>query len=275
MTTLGALRRRLRDDALGRHVNPRDVDLLLSDAVDKPVSFLFANGEREVDDGLAQTIESMLARRFAGEPIQYIRGHAEFYGREFQVDDRVLIPRPETEFLVETALALLPQEGRLLDVGTGSGCIAITIAAERHDATVTASDRSLGALALASHNARELGVPLRFAASDVLDAIAGTFDLIVSNPPYIARADVDTLQPEVRLYEPATALSPGPAGTEIIERLFAGAHEQLSAGGRMILEIGYGQAGEVRAVAERHGWQIERIVPDLAAIPRIVVSSRR
>jgi release factor glutamine methyltransferase len=273
MTALAGLRRRLRDEALARHVNPRDADLLLSDALGKPVSFIFANGEREVDAALEAVIESALARRFAGEPLQYIRGRTEFYGRDFRVDPRVLIPRPETEILVETALALLTENARVLDVGTGSGCIAITLAAERTDLAVTGSDRSVGALALASRNAREVDAQVRFAASDVLSAVAGTFDMIVSNPPYIPRADVDGLQPEVRLHEPPGALSPGPDGTEIIERLFAEARSRLTTEGRLILEIGYGQAEEVREIAERHGWRVERVVPDLAAIPRIVVSS--
>jgi methylase of polypeptide subunit release factors len=161
----------------------------------------------------------MLVRRFAGEPIQYIRGRAEFYGREFLVDDRVLIPRPETELLVEATLDRAPHGARIVDAGTGSGCIALTLALERPDLRVLGVDKSLGALAVAKRNRERLNANAHLAASDLLESVRYA-DVIVSNPPYIAEADVETLATEVRDHEPRIALTPGPLGTEAIERIF-------------------------------------------------------
>lgn len=265
--TIDSVRERHRQDALSRGFSARDVDLLLADLTGKSVSWLIAHGEEVIDP---KPLEAMLERRYAGEPIQYIRGRTEFYSREFVVDSRVLIPRPETEILVETALADLPRGSRVIDIGTGSGCIAITMERERPDLQVFAVDLSPEALAVADLNRRRLGSRVRLAASDVLNSIRGRFDLIVSNPPYIAREDVATLEPQVRDHEPPIALSPGPKGTETIERIF-----QSARGARVILEIGFGQETAVRSVAESHNFTVETVISDLAGIPRVVVSSPR
>lgn len=201
-----------------------------------------------------------MRRRTAGEPLQYIRGRCDFYGREFLVDDRVLIPRPETELLVEQAIKRAPRGARVVDVGTGSGCIAISLSLDRPDLHVVAVDISVAALALAARNRDRLRARVAFAASDLLNAIRGA-DLIVSNPPYIPAADVETLQREVRDHEPRNALTPGPRGTEAIERL-------AKFGAPMIFEIGFGQIDEVRAIVD-----VVDVIDDLAGIPRVVVSS--
>src|SRR5947199_4457602 len=146
---IGPLRSRWREEAFRCGINPRDVDLLLADAAGKPVTWVIAHGDESVDGA---PFEAQLERRFAGEPLQYIRGRTEFYGREFVVDDRVLIPRPETELLVEATLDRAPHGARVVDVGTGSGCIALTLALERPDLRVLGVDKSIGALAVARRN---------------------------------------------------------------------------------------------------------------------------
>jgi len=258
--TIGAMRTRLRAECTTRGVNPRDADLLLADLTGRSPAWVMAHDDEPID---AAAIEALMERRFAGEPLQYIRGRADFFGHEFFVDDRVLIPRPETELLVEQAIARAPRGGRVIDVGTGSGCIAASIARARPDLHVFAVDVSAGALAVAKKN----GVT-RLAASDLLTSIRGTFDLIVSNPPYIPAVDVESLATEVRDHEPRQALTPGPRGTEAIARIYAQAH-----GAAVMLEIGFGQATAVRGIAEHAGYRIETIIPDLAGIPRVVVSS--
>lgn len=203
-------------------------------------------------------ISDALRRRAAGEPLQYIRGRCDFYGREFLVDDRVLIPRPETEILVEQAIQRAPRGARVVDVGTGSGCIAVTLALERPDLQVIGVDVSVAALAVAKRNRDRLGARVALAASDLLGSVRSV-DLIVSNPPYIPAADIDGLQTEVKDHEPRLALTPGPRGTEIIEQL-------LNSGYPTILEIGYGQLETL---------DVDESIPDLAGIPRVVVSSAR
>ena len=273
MTAIRALRKRLRDEALAQGGNPRDADLLLADALGVSLTALVSRSEDPVPDSIIESITAMLARRRAGEPLQYVRGMTEFYGRSFRVDPRVLIPRPETELLVEAALARIRPGARVLDVGTGSGCIAISIGLERPDATVFALDRSVAALALARFNNEALQANVRFLASDVLSSVRSRFDLIVSNPPYIPRADIAGLQIEVREWEPHAALTSGPAGTEIIERLVDQARNHIHDEGAVMMEIGYGQEREVSALAEHYGWTVDRVINDLAGIPRIIVLS--
>jgi release factor glutamine methyltransferase len=265
---LDALRARLRQEAFERGANPRDVDVLLADALGRSVTWLFAHGEEPVDE---EIVRASLDRRLAGEPLQYIRGRTEFYSREYLVDDRVLIPRPETELLVEQVLQRAPRNGRVIDVGTGSGCIAISIERERPDLHVSSVDISVSALALASVNRARLGSAVRLAASDVLSAVRGTFDIIVSNPPYIAEGAVAHLAPEVRDHEPWSALTSGPSGTEVIARLLEEGRPMLAPGGAVMMEIGYGQESAVRSLAATRGYGVERVLPDLAGIPRIVI----
>jgi release factor glutamine methyltransferase len=261
--TVGVVRSRLRSEAMRHGVNPRDVDLLLSDMLQRPVSYVIAHGDETID---TMRLERMMSRRYKGEPLQYIRGRTEFFSRDFFVDDRVLIPRPETEILVEIAIQRAPQGARVIDIGTGSGCIAISLERERPDLHVFAADLSVGALAVASRNRRTHESRVSLLASDVFHSIRGHFDVVVSNPPYIAGAEVATLATEVRNHEPRLALTPGERGTEIIERLLNSVRAPL-----VLIEIGYGQARAVREIAESRGFTVEKIVPDLAGIPRVAV----
>jgi len=258
--TIASLRARLRKLV----ANPRDVDVLLADVTGRTPAWLFAHGDERIDPA---GIEPLVQRRIGGEPLQYIRRRAEFFGREFFVDDRVLIPRPETELLVEAAIVRAPKAARVLDVGSGSGCIAITLERERQDLDVTSIDVSVAALAVAKRNAHAHESKVRFAASDAFDAIRGGFDLIVANPPYIPHADYDNLDTEVRDHEPQLALTPGPRGTEMIERILGARHAET-----VMLEIGFGQLADLREVAD--GYEIVEIINDLAGIERIVILRR-
>jgi release factor glutamine methyltransferase len=238
--------------------------VLLADVTGRTPAWLFAHGEERIDPAPA---EALVRRRMDGEPLQYIRGKAEFFGREFFVDDRVLIPRPETELLVEGAIARAQKGARVLDVGSGSGCVAITIERERQDLEVMSIDVSVAALAVAKRNARTHRSNVHFAASDAFDAIRGNFDLIVANPPYIPRRDYEQLEVQVRDHEPQLALTPGPRGTEMIERILGARRAPM-----VILEIGFGQLADVRDVAR--GYEIVEVINDLAGIERIVILAR-
>lgn len=270
MQRLDDVRFHYREDALQRGINPRDVDLLLGDLLGQSLSWLLAFGETLVDPA---PLEELLARRYEGEPLQYIRKRTEFYSREFYVDDRVLIPRPETELLVEAALEHAPQGGRVIDIGSGSGCIAITMERERPDLRVVSVDRSVEALAVAAINRQRLGSRIALAASDLMSAVRGPFDVIVSNPPYVPLGEYEELAVEVRIHEPRIALTPGPSGMEIIDRIFDDARRHLTPHGRLVLEIGYGQEQALRALAHSKKFTVDAALPDLAGIPRVVVSS--
>ncbi|HEX9160658.1 MAG TPA: peptide chain release factor N(5)-glutamine methyltransferase [Thermoanaerobaculia bacterium] len=270
MTRLDAIRAHYRGEALRRGINPRDVDVLLGDLTGRSLSYLVAHGEEQVDAG---ALQRLIERRYSGEPLQYIRGKADFYSREFFVDDRVLIPRPETELVVEAAVDVAPRNARVIDIGTGSGCIAISIERERPDLRVVGIDASLDALAVAAKNRARLQSRVRLAASDALDGVRGAFDLIVSNPPYIPEREIAGLQAEVRAHEPRSALTPGVRGTELIERILDDARRLLAADGRVILEIGFDQENAMREIAEAKQYGIERFIPDLAGIARVIVLS--
>lgn len=270
MKRLDELRAHRREDALRRGLNPRDVDLLLSDLLGKSLPYLYAHGEILVDPA---QLDARLARRYAGVPLQYIRGHTEFYARDFLVDERVLIPRPETELLVEAVLERAPRDGQVIDIGTGSGCVAISIERERPDLHVLSVDRSPAALAVANVNRIRNQSHVALAASDLLSSVRGTFDVIVSNPPYVPLGEYEQLAVEVRIHEPRMALTPGPRGTEIIERLLDEAHARLAPDGFVILEVGYGQEEEIRTLASAKRYDAAAFLPDLAGIPRVVVLS--
>ena len=218
--------------------------------------------------------EALIARRAAREPVAYLTGHREFWGLDFVISPAVLIPRPETELIVERALALLSAErpATMVDVGTGSGCIAVALAHERPLARVVAVDRSAEALGVAASNItrHQLGARVHPVRGDLLDAIAGPVDLIVSNPPYVDRADAAALQPEVTRFEPEAALFAGEAGLAILRTLLETAAGALAPGGHLIVEFGAGQDVALRGSAERLGWSIE-IAHDLAGIARVAV----
>lgn len=269
------LRLRYRGEALERGVSPRDVDLLLADSLGGSVAHLIAHDEDRLNPNQFSGFERQMQRRFAGEPLQYVRGHTEFFSRAFAVDARVLIPRPETELLVERVLELAPQGGRVVDIGTGSGCIAITVELERRDLQVFGCDRSFSALAVARGNQYSLGSRVHWFAADLLSGTAATFDVIVSNPPYIRSTDLAALAAEVRLHEPHLALSPGASGFEVIDRLLEETPGRLRPQGRLLLEIGWGQAETLRQRAEATGWNLLNVASDLAGIPRVATLQRR
>jgi release factor glutamine methyltransferase len=270
---LGDLRARFREAARDAGINPRDVDLLISTLLGRSPSWLFAHPEYRLSQPERETVEAALERRLAGEPVQYIRGFCEFYGREFLVDSRVLIPRPETEHLVEEALRRLSGEAAVLDVCSGSGCVGVTLALERPQWRVMLADLSVPALAVARGNAARHGAEVRLIAADLLAPLTGRFDAIVSNPPYIPRQEYEELATEVRDHEPALALTPGESGLEVIDRLLEQAGERLVPGGLLLFEIGFGQAEQVRS---RSGgrWELLELVNDLAGIPRVAVMKK-
>jgi release factor glutamine methyltransferase len=255
-----------------------EADLLVGAACGASRAWLRAHASATLPPGAASRLEAMLARRAAREPLQYILGEQEFRSLRFQVDPRVLIPRPETELLVEEALRRAPAGAcRIADIGTGSGCVAIALAAERPDAIVVATDRSAAALEVARANAARLlpDRPLRFLHGDLLAPVASDppFDLIVSNPPYIASLEFPGLSPEVNAHEPSTALVGGETGLEVIGALVVGAPPRLAPGGWLLLEIGAGQWPEVRSrVASDPRYVWSECVPDFQGIPRIVAA---
>jgi len=272
--SLGGLRARLRERLLAAERNPRDADSLLCHALGRSLTWLISHSDDPVDPSIAGQAGQMVDRRLAAEPLQYIRGYSEFFGRRFAVDSRVLIPRPETEILVEAAIKRLGAGARVLDIGTGSGCIAISIEREMPQVSVVATDRSIAALALARSNGDELSSRVSFVAADFVAPFRGLFDLIVSNPPYIPADVVEGLAAEVRCHEPRGALTPGLLGTEAFEALLREGADLLQPQGLLMLEIGFDQAAAIRSLASEKGWVVDEMIQDLAGISRVVVLSQ-
>jgi len=257
-----------------------DAELLARHALGWDRATLVARLGDETPTRLEAALVPLLERRVRREPMAYILGVQEFWGRDFRVGPGVLIPRPETELLVEEALAWARERASsappvVVDIGTGSGCLAITLALELAGAVVHATDISPAALAVAEENARHFGATVRFHCGPLLDSVPPPVDLLVSNPPYVTRAAYASLQPEVRAYEPESALVGGNDGLDVIRQVFAAAGHWLAPGGRLLLEIGYDQAEAVaRLAAERPELELLRIAPDLQGIPRAVVAAR-
>ncbi len=273
--------------AAGVDAARQTASLLLRETLKTDATTLIAHPERRVTEADAARVRSAWARRAAGEPSQYVVGVQEFYGLEFQVTPATLIPRPETELLVDAALEFCRARGldapRILDVGTGSGCIVVALLTHLTHARATAVDISPSALAVARANAVRHGVSERisFLEGDLAAPVRpasgapGDYDLLVSNPPYVSEADFPTLQREVRDFEPKIALVGGATGTEMYERLFAAAPRSLTPQGAMTLEIGFGQLDQVSEIGAAQGWTRCAMRRDLQGIPRIVTFQRR
>jgi len=247
--------------------------------LDSNLAWLMAHDDEPLATRAAATFCDLVERRVAGEPMQYIAGEAEFYGLPFHVNRDVLIPRPETEHLVEKAIALAGEfaRPRMVDVGTGSGAIAVALAHALPSAKITATDISPAALAVAEANAARNGAAgrVRFLQGDLLGPVAGErFDIVVSNPPYVPECDRETLDVEVRDYEPAQALFAGEDGLAMYRQLIPAAFVALVPGGFLALEIGYGQQEAVEALLADAGFSGIEFTEDLQQIARVVVARR-
>jgi release factor glutamine methyltransferase len=257
--------------------NPeRDAELLLLYTTGLGRTDLITQPERALSVAESKRYRELIARRALSEPIQYITGEREFYGLRFVVTPDVLIPRPETEHLVEAALERIPSQApfRIADVGAGSGAIAVALAVARPLAKITAIDISPAALKIAAENANAHGVAGRvsFREADLLGNIDDEYDIVVSNPPYIADGEREALDPQVRDYEPSEALFAGPTGLEIYERLIPQASHVLRLGGWLLMEIGAGQQLQLSRLLK--DWPNVSFVPDLQGIPRVVLAQR-
>jgi release factor glutamine methyltransferase len=286
-------------------------ELLLMHALERDRAWIYGHPEEFLDPPAAEKFLALIARRVAGEPVQYLTGKQEFWGLEFEVTPAVLIPRPETEHVMEVALARLGERGikihmdtgapreklRVADVGTGSGCLAVALAWELPHAEVYATDISAPALEVARRNAARHGVAdrIQFLQRDLLTGLENIdlssvvaqhaappstqrgplFDLIVSNPPYIARNEAPQLQREVRDHEPHAALFGGPTGTEMYQRLIDPARDLLRDRGILVLELGHDSAEHVRGIFDAQtAWTKVAVTMDLAGIPRVLAAER-
>ena len=274
-------------------------EVLLLHVLGRNRTWLYTHSEERMDAAASDRFFALIARRAAGEPTQYLTGRQEFWGLEFEVTPAVLIPRPETEHVVEVALERLGSRGievdmttgapspalRVADIGTGSGCLAVALARELPHAVVFASDISAAALEVARRNAARHGVSdrIHFLKTNLLDDLlhesgitgreSGLLDLIVSNPPYVARDDLERLKPEVREHEPRAALIGGETGVEIYARLIEQAARWLAPGGILVLELGYGAADRVRGMLQAQpDWTNVSTTDDLAGIPRVLAA---
>jgi release factor glutamine methyltransferase len=267
MTTVGAALAAAR-----AKLPASEARLLLGHVTGRPPTWLIAHDDEELDEDTLLGFASLVARRAGGEPVAYLLGHREFFGRDFAVSPAVLIPRPETELLIELALATGTNADvptRILDLGTGSGCIAVTLALELPLAQVSAVDRSAKALTVAQQNAQRHGARLRLLQSDWFAALAGErFDLIVANPPYVAATDPHLADGDLR-HEPPTALASGSDGLDAIRSIVADAPLFLAPGGRILLEHGHDQGAAVRDLLEASGLAGVEQHRDLAGIVRV------
>jgi release factor glutamine methyltransferase len=252
---------------------PLEAQVLAAHALGVSRARLLADSQRPLDADAVRGIERLFLRRRAGEPVAYLTGEREFHGLSLKVTPDVLIPRPETELLVELALERLPNRaGRVVDLGTGSGAIAAAIAHAAPDAEVFAVDSSAAALAVARENARRHSASIRFVESEWFAGLAGErFDLVVSNPPYLAEGEAASLAPELG-FEPRTALFAGPRGDEVLVALVEGARAALAPGGGFALEIAPDQAGGIRALCAERGLEEVRVIQDLAGRARVVAA---
>ncbi|MBV9436140.1 MAG: peptide chain release factor N(5)-glutamine methyltransferase [Acidobacteria bacterium] len=256
-----------------------DAETLLMHVLGHDRAYLYSHPELELCCSDLAKYDELLRRREAGEPLQYITGHQEFWGLDLEVNPAVLIPRPETEHAVETAAKLLKDipAPKIVDVGTGSGCIALALASELRNAHIQAVDISCDALRVAERNAARLGLAERihFSESDLLSAfleMRPRFDLVISNPPYVGESEIEKLQVEVRRHEPHCALFGGAEGLDIYRRLVPEAKQVLKTGGWLVMEIGFSQEHAVRKLLS--DWGKVDSIPDLQGIPRVIVAQK-
>ena len=269
--------------AQARVENPRlDAELLIAEAAGVTRANLFA-GSIELDDETQRRFEALIKRRAAREPLAYITGRKEFYSLEFELGPGVLVPRPETETIVDLALKFAAERPncRLLDIGTGCGAIALAVASNAPGVRVVATDISTDALAIAHRNATRLGLEsrARFIHADCWDTLdcgelLGRFDIVVSNPPYVCDSEIARLEPEIRDFEPRIALDGGPDGLNFYRRIVAGLGDHLVDGGALILEVGKGQATAVAAMLQATGRLNVSVSNDLSGTPRTVHGKR-
>jgi release factor glutamine methyltransferase len=254
----------------------REAVSLLAHVLGRDRSFLIAHSDESLPDEQYQTFKSLITRRSQGEPLQYLTGHREFFKLDFEVSPDVLIPRPETELIVEAAIELCKAEPApvIADIGTGSGCIAISLLHELGNAVAVGADISVAALHLAQRNAERHGVQerLTLVQSDCFAAVPDTkpFSLIASNPPYVSDEEIEHLGREVR-FEPRAALAGGPDGLSVIRRLLSEARRFIRPQGYLVFEIGFGQSEAVEQLIERPVWKLLEIRKDLQGIPRTFV----
>ena len=278
MTVLQVLQNTSAYFAKKKVEHPRlNIEHLLADALGKKRIELYLEFDRPLSDRELEPLREKVRRRAEGEPLQHLLGHWDFFGRTFKTDRRALIPRPDTELLVEAVLKQLetrePKATRLVDVGTGSGILAITFALEQPALEVVAADISNDALALAQENAERLGVSHRivFRRSDLLDQIAGSFDWIVANLPYIPTGDIPGLQREVQ-FDPALALDGGEDGLAIVKRLIEAIPGKIACNGVVALELGQGQAKPVSNFLARQNCREVSIMKDFHGVERVLIA---
>lgn len=281
--TLEEARRALTDMFRGAGIENPDADarLLIAEALDIGRTELMVHGDRALTPEQVKAVDALAQRRLAREPVSRILGRKEFWSLPLQVTPAVLVPRPETETIIEAALDFVVRGGlrmealRILDIGTGSGALVLALLKELDQATGTATDISAAALDVARANAERLELASRctFVVCDIAEGVTGPFDLIVSNPPYIAKAEIATLEPEVRDYDPALALDGGSDGLDAYRAIARDTKRLLAPGGRLIVELGAGQAAAVSALFEAVGLKVTGIREDLAGIERVLAAA--
>ncbi|MDO9515979.1 MAG: peptide chain release factor N(5)-glutamine methyltransferase [Syntrophales bacterium] len=268
-----------RFDTGGLSTPGLDAQVLLAYCIGRDRQSLYAHPEKELSYAEVTLFRSMVARRIKGEPVAYITGGKEFWSLTFEVTPDVLIPRPDTEILVEEVLKLFGRddEVRMLEIGTGSGAISVALASELEQVSITATDCSPEALAVAARNAlnNNVGERISFLCGDLFEPAEGTYDIIVSNPPYISEGEFNLLAPEVREYEPRRALVAGPDGTEFHRRLVRGARPFLIDGGWLAVELGEGQRDALEKILQESGYCDIVFHRDYAGIERVVLAKMR